>query len=261
MNIIAVIVLSCANAPVMAQSAQSFQPTVLIQAKQGMGPGEFAGRSSEDSPLIMGPVVDDQEHIYILAPLNNCLQSYDSSGKYWGCIPIQASSMPDEYLRKAGHDELDSDILSFGAVNNAVYALKALSGPVEHLFRLEDKSFVNDDADLPKIRGKLVHRGDAAQRLKSALTQLGMTKQQFEARYFDKGLSDALAGIYWDARNNMWVVSSRAIKVYSPAGSLIYEKKAVVIWGGHVFSKRGNLYVIEYVPSGIRVLKYSLQGK
>lgn len=258
MNSILSIVLICAGVPVLAQPAQSFQPTVLIQAKQGTGPGEFAARPGEE-PSAMGPAVDSQEHIYILAPLNNCLQTYDGTGTYLGCVHIQSSSMPDENLRKAGHEGLESDMLHFGVVDDAVYALK-LSRRTKHLLRLEGKSFVDDDPDLPSIWKKLPTHWESARQVKSALMHLGLTDRQFLTKY-PKETGALLEGIYWDMRSNLWVVSAMAVRIYDPADSLIHEIKARGIWSGHTFSKRGNLYVMETDDSGIRVSKYSLQGK
>ena len=247
---------------------QTIKPVVLIKAKDGSGPGEYA-LDAEDY-VFPPPIIDDQENIYILDTFNNRVQYYDSTGNYLGAIPIKSSEPPTE-----GEDNPTVDRIRF--IDGNIYAIRRLcrGNPNDHecrvgyLLKRAGNSFVNadDDGNAALIRKKLMlHPIVKAQKeLPGEFIGLGLTRESFFTRYpAEKNEREYLYRLVLDKNKNLWCFGS-SIKVFSPTGTLIYGKD--IMGYNTILSKRGNFYMLmnsfEDSEGGyvLSVTKYSLQGQ
>jgi hypothetical protein len=263
----------------VAQVQQVIQPVVLIEGTRGSGPGAYALEFGQTVPHCI--VIDDQENIFILDTFNNRLQHYDDKGKFVGAISIPSTSETTAAERKGAPllPKIIPAVDSVEFINGSLYAMQQRNAEDSgHLLRRQGNSFVNADGDknVAEIRKMLFHRDQAAWRrkeLQANVLQLGMTEEEFIARFPREKRRHRLYNVYFDMAKNIWAIGD-GIRVYNPSGALIYEHEEVVRLA-YTLSGRGNLYVMTFyshIPmtrdnwsdgsvDGVRVVKYSLEGK
>ena len=266
-HILIAISLMCLNNEIWAQTSQSIHPTVLIDARNGSGPGEFKiDRLPELDIPFHAMTVDDLGHIYLLDPWNNRLQQFDQMGKFIGVISLPSSSKTTEKELELSpmlpRTMITVDFVD--CVNGQVYAVQQRrpisSKDPGHLFRLQDDSFVNADGDkdagnIRKKLSKLFFRYERKSRLKNAFAALGVSQETFLNQHPSEKNPWIIT---FDKNKNTWVVSYRGVNVYGPNGNPIYTEQ---MGTQEALVSQGNLYLLSYPDSGVRVTKYSLQGK
>ncbi len=256
------------------QTSESIQPITLIEARNGSGPGEFSIMPEEEGPW-PGLVIDNQEHIYILDTLNNRLQEYDETGKLVRSIAIPSSSPTTSEERMRDLPALIGIVEAIGFINGSICVLQqrnvadSMHPAPPHLLCLRGDGFVNADHDkdastILKTLAPAHYNALHARELNEGFAQLGTTEEKFRSRHpLEK--SKYIFRILRDKNRNVWSVGN-GVRVYSPMGTLIYEKSEPYFITSE-FSRRGNLYVMAYFIDSatkywaIRVTKYSLFGK
>lgn len=268
-----------------SRSQEKFEPTIIVDDRSSGGPGFFIGTGEEAESHIFGPLIDDKEQIYILDGAMNRMQHFDANGKFIGSVPIASmwDTTKEERRKVLLMPEQIGIIKQFSVVDGAVYALQAdRTKPASfpgHLLRMTNDSFIDADNDVnaADIRRKLESTGRLT--FKEEIAQIGATENEFLLTH---PLEKSPWDVYLDKDKNAWVLSFFGMRVYSPAGKILYScrveypnEEGIFMRLGYTLSKRGNLYVLVlydentgksyrdggFDSGGLRVLKYSLHER
>jgi len=262
-RLLIVVLLASASGNIWAQGKnQTTQPTILFTTKSGSGPGECALDFSEGVPHFPGNfVVDDNDTLYLLDPLNDRVLHYGADGTFLRAITIQSTSR----FEKIGTIKTVNEIQF---LDGALYALQNDGQGGLHLLKMQGDAFVNIDTskDASLIKKKIAQdpeRVRRAQRIKKAYAQLAAAKQRFGEQRVD-----ALWDLTVDRFNNAWMVDKSHIKVTDTNGASILDLKGDFIH--EEISRRGNLFIMDYYSksgmlrnesdiNGVKITKYTLE--
>lgn len=244
-----------------ADSKEPIDPTVLIEAKNGNGPSDFAIDPDGGGPSSF--VVTGQEHLYVLDALNNRVQQYDSAGNWVGSIAIPSTYDTTEKERKLAPmlTAKVPSVFRLELVDGKVSAVQFVRGK-QKLLQMNGDNFALIDGPSSQVSNILPDRRDRMrhERIARLAQTAGLSMNVLEH-----------VGPIWeiaqDGARNVWVVYANSIQIYSPAGVQLAKINAHN--DGVFLSKLGNLYVLRCystnpdAPSSdrVRILKYSLQGK
>ncbi len=258
--------------------AQSFSPVVVVNAACGSGSKEFD--FDINTAPSNGLAVGDNDDIFVIDEFNNRVQHFDAKGGYLGGIafPPSIPPTPAEMARNPNMSERPTFVEQIEFIDGALYALqqRCVNGGVDYacrvgqLLRAQGNTFINadkqDDARRILLRFTLQYV-DAD--LRAAYAKLGMKPEDFTKKFSPgqgcgKSRNCFVAQILFDDKNNIWVLSSAGLRVFSAAGGLLYDNATRS--NADVFSKNGNLYRLSYWGpaygnSCVQVEKYSLFGK